>query len=78
MGGPDKDVMSEDHVVEHNIPPVNHVEAVVLAVCIPVLCIVSESPKMQVWPLSRHLKDGQDLQCSWPVSHAAWRTAVVH
>ena len=71
MRGPAKATVSEDHVVEHSVPPVNHVEAVVLAVCIPVLCIVPKGPKMCIWPLPCHLEDGQDLHRSSPVSHAA-------
>ena len=36
------------------------------AVCTPVLCTVAEGPKMRIWPLPCHLKDGQNLHHSSP------------
>ena len=61
MGDSGEASVSEDHVVKHSVPPVAHVEAIVLAVCLSILGIVSKGPKMCIWPLPSHLKDGQDL-----------------
>ena len=70
MGDPGEASVSENHVVEHSVPPVAHVEAIVLAVCLPILGIVSKGPEICIRPLPSHLKDRQDLHSTSFGSHA--------